>query len=559
MSHTARSNISLLRYLASLPLLAALIYGVFSGGLSWGFALLLLLLSLVAVVPIFRHSGGGLFNRPEVQQLVQKEHLSVSDMNQLADHLRHFGQQRSPEGQILNGYIGLRNMAHNLAPVSSKTAIATAEVSFLADQMDKHLDIQQEEVEKAAERLESITVTMHQVSVNASNVTQLATDAKNASFTGRDDLQQAMVQMRDISDRTGHTLALINELNDKSNRIQDVTKVIEGIAEQTNLLALNAAIEAARAGEYGRGFAVVADEVRSLASRTSDSTQQVAEIVEEIQSSTQDVVGTIEDLVSRITLGTEKVELVGNRLGEMANQFDEVEDQISGIAEAVGSSYQHVEDISRSIGALKEEVTEGNDQMHTLSQQADQLMHGAEQITAELARHTAEGKHRQAYLDCLEAVERITQAFEQGIKNGEITLQALFDRRYQPLPGTKMGRCTSSYVGFADKVLPAILEDIFQRGKYGYAILIDDHCYIPTHNAPYSHPESGDPEVDAVKCRDKRIFDSEVGIRGAKVKEALLLQTYKRDTGEVLHDLSVPVVLDGRHWGAFRVGYLPEA
>ncbi len=558
MSHTARSNKKLYSYIACLPLLATLSYGVAMGDLSWGFALILILLSLVALVPLFKSGAGGLFSQPEMLKLAQKEEMTSSDMNQLGSYLRNSGQEESPEGRIVKGFIGLRDMAHNMAPVSSKTAIATAEVSFLADQMDKHLDVQQEEVEKAAERLESITVTMHQVSVNASNVTQLATDAKNASFSGRDDLQQAMEQMRDISSRTGHTLDQINELNEKSNRIQDVTKVIEGIAEQTNLLALNAAIEAARAGEYGRGFAVVADEVRSLASRTSDSTQQVAEIVDEIQSSTQEVVKTIEDLVSRISIGTEKVELVGNRLGEMANQFDEVEDQISGIAEAVGTSYQHVEDISHSISALKEEVTSGNGQMHILSTQADQLMHGAEQITAELARHSAEGKHRQAYLDCLEAVERITQAFEQGIKNGEITMQALFDRRYQPIPGTKMGRCTSSYVNFADKVLPTIQGEIFQRGKYGYAILIDDHCYIPTHNAPYSHPESGDPEVDAVKCRDKRIFDSEVGVRGAEVKEKLLLQTYKRDTGEVLHDLSVPVILDGRHWGAFRVGYLPE-
>jgi methyl-accepting chemotaxis protein len=269
------------------------------------------------------------------------------------------------------------------------------------------------------------------------------------------------------------------------------------------------------------------------------------------------VVSTIEDLVARIGTGSEKVELVGNRLGEMATQFDEVEHQIGGIAEAITGSYSHVEEISDSIKSLKEEVTGGNAQMHILSQQADQLMHGAEQITAELARHASEGQHRQAYMDCLEGADQIKAAFEKGIADGQLSMQDLFNRSYQPIPGTKMGRCTSRYDAFADKVLPEIQEAILKRHNYGYAILIDDHCYIPTHNNQYSHPETGNPEVDMVKCRGKRIFDNEVGVRGAQIKEKLLLQTYKRDTGEILHDLSVPLVIDGRHWGAFRVGYLP--
>lgn len=93
-------------------------------------------------------------------------------------------------------------------------------------------------------------------------------------------LDIAMQVSGEISERVGKTTSEMNQLNEQSQSIQAIVSTIKAIAEQTNLLALNAAIEAARAGEQGRGFAVVADEVRQLASRTSQSTSQIASVVE---------------------------------------------------------------------------------------------------------------------------------------------------------------------------------------------------------------------------------------------------------------------------------------
>ena len=88
-----------------------------------------------------------------------------------------------------------------------------------------------------------------------------------------------------------------------------------------------------------------------------------------------------------------------------------------------------------------------------------------------------------------------------------------------------------------------------------YCLVVDSNGYAPAHNSNFSKPPTGDVDHDTRLSRHKRIFDDPVGIKLARNTETCLFQTYMQDTGAVLNDLSMPVFIKGKHWGAVRIGF----
>ena len=460
--------------------------------------------------------------------------------------------------QLLSDAKAGRALVETLSGSADRNAISAAQVSFAADQLKIRLDRQVEETAQMADYAGQITETVRESSEQATDAATMALQNKQVSIEGREALISAIDSVRAVHQQSGENLRLIQELNEKSSKIQGVTATIQGIAEQTNLLALNAAIEAARAGDQGRGFAVVADEVRQLAGRTAQATSEVAETLEEIQGDTSLIVARIEDLARSVEQGLTSVESVGAQLDLIRDQSDRVQQQVARIAEIDQNNEQSLAQVFSAIESVRDHISESDTSVASLADQASTLMELAEKANAAFALNSSESYHRPFYEKALEGAQQIGQLFEAAIREGRLSEAALFDKKRTPIANTQPQQYSSSFDRFTDQMFPAIQEPIKKSHE---AIVFSIACapdgYVPTHNKDFAHPPSGNPEVDLVKSRSKRLFNDRTGIRCGSHTESMLLQTYRRDTGEIMHDLSVPIYVNGKHWGGFRVGYRP--
>ena len=452
-----------------------------------------------------------------------------------------------------------RALVETLSGSADKSAISAAQVSYAADQLKIRLDRQVSETAQMAEYAGQITESVRESAQQATDAATMALQNRQVSVEGRDALTSAINSVRAVHEQSSENLRLIQELNEKSNKIQGVTTTIQGIAEQTNLLALNAAIEAARAGDQGRGFAVVADEVRQLAGRTAQATGEVAETLQEIRSDTSLIVSRIEDLAKSVESGLESVESVGERLDQIRDQSDRVQQQVARIAEIDQNNEQSLQQVSSAIETVRDQITESDTSVASLAQQAATLMELAEEANAAFALNSDESYHRFFYDQARQGADRIGKLFEKAVRDGQLAESALFDKQRTPIPKTDPQKYSSSFDRFTDQQLPTVQEAV--KGAHPsmvFAIAAAPDGYVPTHNRDFAHAPTGDPKVDLVKSRSKRLFNDRTGARCGSHTQNMLLQTYRRDTGEVMHDLSVPIYVNGKHWGGFRLGYKPD-
>jgi methyl-accepting chemotaxis protein len=465
-------------------------------------------------------------------------------------------------GGVLRGR-GAGSPGHLLAssgPMIDQMMIGAAETSHFIDTIRKQVEHDLQAVQEIVRHAASSTATTEQIAANAERASTVAAQVRRASLAGRTEADESLKQIGQAREDAHAAVALMRVLQEKSRNIHTITDTINQIAQRTNLLALNAAIEAARAGEHGRGFAVVAGEVRQLAMRTSESSHEIGQLVRTISEQAERAAGGMEALSGKVVAASGKVEQV--------HSFFQTIDQASATAEGevqdiALSSRGHV-DSSRAIGGAIEAIRDGmlntQSELPLASQSAMMLSERAESLFHAGAGGETAGAHDAIRAAAQQAAREVGELFEQALKCGVISEQALFERRYTPIAGTNPPKYRTAFDAYTDRVLPAIQEAVLERlPQLAYAGAVDDHGYFPTHNRKFSQPLTGDTEYDLVHNRTKRIFDDRIGARCGSHTQPYLLQTYKRDTGEVMHDLSAPIMVGGRHWGGFRIGYRSDA
>jgi hypothetical protein len=158
-----------------------------------------------------------------------------------------------------------------------------------------------------------------------------------------------------------------------------------------------------------------------------------------------------------------------------------------------------------------------------------------------------------------ECKKEVTVELEMLLTSGRLTIGQLFDTFYIPIPNTDPQKFHTQYDKYSDELLQIILDKYLEKDKnILFVVVVDVNGYLPTHNRKYSKNLTGDQKTDLLNNRTKRMFNDKTGLAAARNTNPFFMQKYSRDTGETMIDLSVPVFIRDKHWGAIRFGYIAK-
>lgn len=452
----------------------------------------------------------------------------------------------------LKGEVGKSNrLITRIKEAIRQLTAGTNGIMVLSAQQATGATQQASAVQQATTTATEIAVTSRQVAENSAQVESQAEQASGACGDGLQAVSSAVAGMGRLKAQVQSIAEAMVELGENSQKIGGIVDIIDEISDQTNLLALNAAIEAAGAGEAGKRFSIVANEVKRLAERTADATGQIKGLVGEIQKTTNTTIMLSEQ-------GTKGVDAAGALVGQVSESFTAIIGLVretTGSAREIRSSTQQQTTASEQMAETIIEVRDVAEQVAFSAQETSEAITELNALAAGLQEMLLEELQAQGKEKVQAGARLMERVLTRAVESGRFTVQELFDEKYQPIAGTDPPKFHTVYDGWLDETISVLQDTFLQDEQVLFAVLVDRNGYLPTHNTKFCQPLTGDREKDLFGNRTKRKFDQPVGLTAARNRGGVLVQVYDRDTGEKMLDISAPVSLAGRHWGAFRLGF----
>ncbi|PYT80047.1 MAG: hypothetical protein DMG40_13660 [Acidobacteria bacterium] len=343
---------------------------------------------------------------------------------------------RDSAGQVSAGSNQVAGAADESAKVSVQASSAIEEVTSTMHEMSinvqsvvKNTQLQASSVAETSASIDQMVTSIQRVADTAKVLLDIANRSREEVVTGIQTMEKATDGLNRTNKAIQSSAEIINILGHRADDIGKIIEVIDDLAEQTNLLALNAAIEAARAGEHGLGFAVVADEVRKLAEKSTQSTKEIADLIQSIQREARQAVENMERSTRIVEEGLD----LGNELGSALHKISNVVTEVYKFSQEIGAATNEqsvgsaqiakatsrLTAITQEISSAVEEQASGAqavvramDKMRELVQQSasssTELSAAAEQML-KLARNLSDGMDRFV----------LDHAAEQRLRGGE--------------------------------------------------------------------------------------------------------------------------------------------
>ena len=434
------------------------------------------------------------------------------------------------------------------------------QTAFNVAHLKKHVDVtatraeqQLGDAENLLQQAARVTELSHAVETGAGTIAEMSERNLASAAGSMTELQQLRARMAEMEATVAAFGSTVQQLAEGARAIESIGTTIEGIAMQTNLLALNAAIEAARAGEAGRGFSVVAAEVRGLAARVNHETREISERSAAMLSLVQQTLDGTASITDGVTQSAGRIDATARSFEALVGDFRTMTGTVQDIAGSIGELAGVNREMNARIGAVSESARVVHELMAHSSARVDDLRHSTEAIQGSLAEFRTGGTVFDQLVDATTRLRDDTAACLAAFAARGVNI---FDQQYRRIEGSNPPRFTTAYDEVVEAELQAMYDALLGRlDGCLYALAVDTHGYAPAHNRKFSEAPTGDYDHDLAKSRHKRVFDDPVGIKLARNTKPFLFQSYLRDTGEVVNDLSMPIMINGRHWGGVRIGF----